>query len=126
MEMEAGEDDEGEDDEERPSSAPTAPLPPPPPLFWGPSENNAECLVVSSAPGPGLSPFPAGCFFESLPEGENGGGKSRLDNFCRRAASRATREVLVSSSGGSGGGAAGLVRPLRYKTKSGKDLKVVE
>lgn len=131
-EMEEAEDDgdgdeSGEDGEEERKETP-------PPLFWGVTENNPDALVVSSTPQPGLSPFPAGCFYESSPVsssseeegGSGGGGKTthcRIDQFSRRFASKATREVVVAPGGG---GAAGIVRPLRYKTRSGKDLKVVE
>lgn len=138
---EGGEDDEMEEDEEeedeveKPSSALAPPAPPP--LYWGVTENNPECLVISSTPQPGLSPFPAGCFYESSPVSatsasedgsrRNGNVKnvSRLDNFSRRAASKATREVLVAVPSPRGGG-TGVIRPLQYKTRSGKDLKVVE
>lgn len=135
--MEEHDDEDDEDDEEeegggeggeKPSGAAAA-LAPPPPLLWGVPENNPECLVISSTPQPGLSPFPAGCFYESspssFPSSASEGSKSRIDQFSRRAASKATREVLVARGGGGGGGRAG-VRPLQYKTRSGKDLKVVE
>lgn len=145
MEEDDGSDD-GSDggDAEEAGGAPSAaaasalpPHPPPPPLFWGVSEASPECLVVSSTPQPGLSPFPAGCFFESSPssEGESGGKSAtwRLDQFSRTGfASKATREVSVAApsprGGGAGAGMAGIVRPLRYiyKTRSGKDLKVVD
>lgn len=116
-----GRDDDDEEDE---------PLRPPPPLYWGTS---GECLVVSSTPQEGLSPFPAGCFYESTPSpppaqtsGRGGGERAfRIDQFCRTAASAKTREVVVSaaSSGGGGGGSCGA---LRYKSKSGKDICVNE
>ena len=123
-----GDEEGGGGEEEKSSDAATLP---PPPLFWGVPENHPECLVISSTPQPGLSPFPAGCFYESSPppsssEGGDGGNRratSRIDQFSRRAASKATREVVVAVSPSRGG--AGI-RPLQYKTRSWKDLKVVE
>ena len=139
-EEEAEVDDDDDDDDDGEASAATAPSPPP--LFWGLSESQ-ECLLVSSTPQPGLSPFPAGCFYESSPasfssaeeEGGSGGGEAkkknalcRIDQFSRRFASKATREVLVAAAPvpSPRGGEGGIVRPLQYKTRSGKDLKVVE
>lgn len=130
--------EEEDDDDESGEDAPSAAALPPPPLFWGVNPSNPECLIVSSTPQRGLTPFPAGCFYESSPapsssSSEGDGGKKnanwRLDQFSRRSASKSTREVLVavpSPRGGGGGAGTGIIRPLRYKTRSGKDLKVVE